>query len=113
MRREAAILLVPADAGPVVEALQHQMKVVIGLQFENGETAVDGQAQHVEHGAIGSSKGGYLRVNVSRIQALVDRAHVARDKRLQPALGTKTVKRIAVGTGRMTAGCESFNESVE
>jgi hypothetical protein len=42
-----------ADAGPVVERLQRQVEVVVGFEFEDGEAAVAGDGDEVEHGAGG------------------------------------------------------------
>jgi len=36
---EALVELVPADPRPVVEALQRQVNVFVGLEFQDGQTA--------------------------------------------------------------------------
>jgi len=96
LTREFAALLVPAHARPVVEPLQRKVDVLVGFKFKNGEAAVESTGQHVEHGAVGGGERRHLRVDKSRIQPLVDGAHVARDEGFEPALGSKPEEHVGV-----------------
>src|SRR5271167_307765 len=98
---EAAVLLVPAHARPVVEALEREMNVLVGLQLEDGEAAIEGAGEDVDHGAVGGGEGGNLRVDEALVEPLVDGANVADDQRFQPALGAEAIDWIAVKAMRM------------
>ena len=41
-----------ADANPIIEGLQGQMKVFIGFEFDDSETAIAVERQQIEHAAI-------------------------------------------------------------
>src|ERR1035437_5048841 len=77
--REFAVLLMPADSRPVVEPLQRQVNVLVGLQLQDGEPAIEGAGEHVEHGAIGSRERWNLGVHEAAIEPLVDYANRARN----------------------------------
>src|ERR1039458_1728932 len=96
---EASVLLVPAHAGPVVEALEREMNVFVGLELEDGEATVVGAGEHVDHGAIAGGEGGHLRIDEALVEAPVDGADIADDQRFQPALGADTKDRLG-GDGR-------------
>src|SRR5271165_245160 len=92
---EASVLLVPAHARPVVEALEREMDVFVGFELEDGETTVKSAGEHVDHGAVGGGEGGHLRVHEATVETLVDGADVAGNERFQPALGTQAEEGVA------------------
>src|SRR5271169_3400341 len=95
LSNEAAVLLVPAHTSPVVETLKWEMDVLIGLEFEDREATVEGAGKDIDHGAVGGSEGGHLRVDEALVEALVNVTDVADDQRFQPALGAETEDGIA------------------
>src|SRR5580700_11452212 len=97
---EASVLLVVAHASPVVKALQREMDVFAGLEFKDGAAAIESAGEDVDHGAIGGSECGNLRIDEALIEAFVDGADVADDQRFQPALGAKAKDGIALNAVR-------------
>src|SRR5664279_5034146 len=89
------------------------MDVLVGLEFEDSETAVEGAGEHVDHGAVGGGEGGNLRVDEALVEAFVDGADVANDRRLQPALGTGTENRIALDAMSLAVLGETRNQFAE
>ena len=66
---ELTATLVPAHACPVVEALHGKMEVLGGLQFNDGEAALAGDAEQVDDGAVAGGKGGNLRIEHGGVEA--------------------------------------------
>jgi len=110
---KAAIELVPANADPVVEALEREVDVFVGLQFEDGEATVEGAGENVDHSAVGRGEGGHLRVPEARIEALVDGADVTGDEGFEPTFGTEAEERIAAVATRIAAGGEASDQIAE
>ena len=54
--------VVPRDSRPVVEALQWQVNVLIGLEFNHSEASVGGNGEHINHGAIGCRERRHLGI---------------------------------------------------
>ena len=52
----------PGDARPVVHALQRQVDIFVGFEFDYGETSVVGHGENVDHGAVGRGEGRNLGV---------------------------------------------------
>ncbi len=108
--------VVPLDSRPVIEALQGQVDVFVGFEFDDGEAAVAGGGQHVEHGAVGGGECGNLRIELLRLQALVDDADVGDDQGFEPALGAQAKQRVlarAVGMAGVADGGEKLQEERE
>ena len=59
---EVAAAMMPADPRPVIEALHGKMEILGGLEFDDRQAAVAGDAQQIDDGAVGGGKGGHLRV---------------------------------------------------
>ncbi len=97
-----------ADADPVVEALQREVEVVVGFELDDDETAGlrtgdAGDGEEVHHAAVGASEGGDLRVDVVRVEVIVECGDVAAEDGLEPALGLHAVEGIfAVAPGGAT-----------
>ena len=94
--RVGILHVVPAYADPVVEPLQGKLWVFGGFEFNDGEAAIRGDGQQVEHAAIGGGEGGDLRVDVRGIELFVEDAEIAVERGLEPALGLQAVERIAL-----------------
>ena len=84
---ELAAGLVPRHSRPVVQTLQGQVNILVGLEFDDGEASLPGDGEHVDHGAIGSRKRRYLGIQTGGIQTFVHCRDVAHDQRFQPAFG--------------------------
>src|ERR1700692_4678792 len=85
--RQLAAALVPGNAGPVIHALQWQMDILIGLEFDHGEPRLASFGENVDHGAIGCGKRWHLRVDKFRAEPSIERDYVAGNQRFQPTLG--------------------------
>lgn len=48
---DGAGLMQAADAGPVIEGLEREVEVIVGLDFEDGEAAPAGDGEEVEESA--------------------------------------------------------------
>lgn len=83
--RELSAHLVPGGARPVVHALQRQMKVFIGLQFDRRESSLASRGQNAKHRSIRCSERRHLRVERLRPEPSVERLQVARDQRAPAA----------------------------
>lgn len=60
--------VVPADANPVVEALESEVEIFRGFEFEDGEASVAGDGEEVEHAAVACLEGWDLGVNVGGVE---------------------------------------------
>ena len=49
---EFAAAMVPQNARPVIQALERQVHVFVGFQFQHGKPAVASAGKHVNHRAI-------------------------------------------------------------
>lgn len=108
--------MVPADADPVVEALQGEVEVLAGLQFQHGETAVVGDGEEVEHAAVARLKGGDLGVDVGGVElgegalAVGEWADVLAKCRFEPGLGRHAEERVFWRAGGVAALKETLNQ---
>src|ERR1700686_2927298 len=75
--------VVPLDSRPVIQALQREVDILVGLELHDREPAVVRGGQHVEHGAVGGGECGNLRIERARVQALVDHADIGDHQRFQ------------------------------
>src|SRR5262249_14714400 len=87
--------VVPLHSRPVIQALQRQVDVFVGLQFQYRQPAFACTGQHVNHGAIRGGKSRDLGINVTLVQTRIDRRHVLRNQRFQPAFRIHAPERIA------------------
>ena len=104
--------VVPADADPVVEALEGEVEVFVGFEFDDGEaaglrTGSTGDAEEVEHAAVGGGEGGDLGVDVGRVEVGVDGFDVAAEDAFEPALGLHAIEWVAV----IAVGGAAFEEA--
>ena len=76
----------PLHARPVIQALQRQMNVFVGLQLDDREPSFARQRQHIDHRPVRSRKCRNLRIDRLGFQPLVNHADVVHHQRLQPAL---------------------------
>ena len=60
--------VVVADADPVVETLEGEVQILRGFEFEDGEAAVAGDGEEVEHAAVACLEGGDLGVDVGGVE---------------------------------------------
>src|SRR5438132_1610747 len=80
-----ALLLVPADAQPVVGRLKWQMYVLGGFQLENCQTPIPRDCQHIQNSTLTAAVCKYLRVRIPRIPGRINARDVLGDDRFQPA----------------------------
>ena len=59
-----AVVVERAHANPIVESLQGQVQIFVGLEFDDRETAVAIEGEQVEHAAIAGGECGNLRVEL-------------------------------------------------
>src|SRR3954470_348288 len=83
---ELLALMMPFHAQPIVEPLQRQVNVFVGLQLDYREPPISRAGQQIDHSAIGSCEGGNLRVYTRGIETCIEPSHVALDLGFQPAL---------------------------
>src|ERR1700738_2265584 len=107
--RVGGLEVVPADADPVVEALQREVEVVVGFEFDDGEAAGlraggAGDGEQVEHAAVGGGGGGGLGVEGWEVGA---------EDGFEPALGGHAVERVALVPGSATAFEKAGGEFAE
>ena len=107
-----------ADADPVVEALEGEVEVIVGLEFDDGEaagfrTGGAGDAEEVEHAAVGGGDGGDLGVDVGGVEVGVDGLDVAAEEGFEPALGLSAIEGVAFVSGGGAAGEEAGDEFAE
>ena len=110
--------VVVADADPVVEALEGEVEVFVGFEFEDGEAAGfraggGGDAEEVQHAAVGGGDGGDLGVDVGGVEVGVDGLDVATEEGFEPALGLGAVEGVFFVSGRGAAGEEAGDEFAE
>src|ERR1700758_4938476 len=105
--------VVPLDSRPVIQALQREVDILVGLQLHNREPAVMRGGQHVEHSAVGGGECGNLRIERARVQSLIDHADIADHQRLQPAFGTQAKEKILAGAVGMAGIAKRGNELQE
>ena len=107
--------VVPADAEPVVEALEGELGVLFGLELEDGEAAGVVEGEQVEEGAVeaagGGLEGGDLGVDGLGEQVRVEQGQVAAEAVFEPALGLQTVERVALAGGS-TAALDELRDQV-
>jgi len=73
---ELAASMVPGHARPIVQTLQGQVNVFIGLEFDDTEPARAGDGQHINHGAVGGGKSGYLGIETCRFQLFLHGSNI-------------------------------------
>src|SRR6516162_846262 len=103
----------PAHSRPIVEALQREMNVLIGLQLDDGQAPVARKREHVDHRAIGRGKGGYLRIYRLGFEALVDDADIGAYQRFQPALWVHPEEAFvarSIDVPHISQGADQFDE---
>jgi len=112
----SGLQVVMADANPVVEALQGEMEVVVGFEFDDGEAAVGGDAEEVEEPAVGGSgDGGDLGVDVVGVEVgdgggfgggkgAGEWGEVVAEDGFQPSLGGGAIEGVLCGAGAGVAG---------
>jgi len=67
------LCVVVTNADPVVEALEGEVEIVVGFEFDDGEAAVGGDAEEVEQATIGGADDRRdLRVDVVCVEARDD-----------------------------------------
>jgi len=87
--------------------------VFVGFEFDDGQAMIAGGGKHVEHSAVGGGEGWDLRIEGAVIEMLIDRAHVADDQRLKPALGMQAKKLVMTGALRAARGAQAADEVIE
>lgn len=105
--------VVVADADPVVEALEGEVEVFFGLELDDGEAAVGGDGEEVEHAAVGGGEGGDLGVDVGGVEVGIDGLDVAAEEGFEPALGLGAVEGVAFVSGGGAAAEEARDEFAE
>lgn len=114
-----------ADAGPVIERLEREVKIVVGLELEDGETSGAGDSEEVEEGAGGGGGGEELRVDGGGggcgggarggcgAEFMAEGGEVAAEDGFEPAFGLEAEERIGGGSGGMAAMEEAIGEVKE
>ncbi len=74
--------VMPADADPVVEALEGEMEVVVSFELDDGEAAGlraggAGDGEEVEHAAVGGGEGRDLGVDMVGVEVGVEGLDIA------------------------------------
>ena len=105
--------VVEAHADPVVEALEGELGVFVGFDFEDGKAAVVVDREQVEHAAVAGSEGGDLGVGVVGEQRVVEAVELAPELAFEPALGLHAEEQIAAVAGGVAAGAELGDELAE
>ena len=113
--------MVVADTDPVVEALEREVEVFFGFEFDERQLAGKGNGEEVEHAAIGvgaaTREGGDLGVDGGRGELRIECGKILAKEALEPTLGLQAEEGIApVGdrTGRDgAAGEEMVDERAE
>ena len=83
--------VVPAYANPIIEPLQCEVQVVVGLQLDHGQPSVAVDREQIERAAVRRGEGRDLREDVRGIKVCLDRRDLAAQHALQPALGLHAV----------------------
>lgn len=82
--------MVVANADPVVEALQGEVEVFVGFEFDDGEAVVAGDGEEIEHAAIevaaGAGEGGDLGVDGGGFELWIEGGEVGAEGAFEPAL---------------------------
>ena len=108
--------MVPADAQPIVQALQGEMQVLIGFEFQHRQTAVAGHREQVEHAAIAGLKSRYLGVNVRGVKLrkaalpVAERLDIAAQLRFKPCLRCHAEERVFEAAVRVPAFKQPGNQ---
>ncbi len=72
--------VVVTDADPVVEALEGEVEVLLGLEFDDSEVMVAGDGKEVKHAAVevaaGAGEGGNLCVDGRGCEAGIERREI-------------------------------------
>jgi len=102
-----------ADAGPVVEGLEGEVEVVVGLEFEDGEAALASDGEEVEEGAAGCGRCEGLGVDGGGAEVGGEEGEVAAEDGLEPALGLEAVEGVGGGAAGMAAVEELGGEVAE
>src|ERR1700684_184697 len=76
---ELAASMMPGNSRPVIQSLQRQMNVFIGVEFDYRKASVSREGEHVNHGAVCRGERRHLRIETTRVQSLVHRCDVAND----------------------------------
>ena len=105
--------VVPADADPVVEALECELRVLAGLDFDDSEAAVRAGGEQIEHATVAAGKGRDLGVNRMVAEGGVETGEVAAEFSFEPALGLEAVEEVAFVAGGGAAGAELGDELAE
>ena len=79
---ELAPVVVPEHSRPVIQPLQGQMDVFIGLELQHGQPALTSAGEHVNHGAIRRRESRHLRIDVGRVETGVYGSDVLEYQRL-------------------------------
>jgi len=83
--------VVVADADPVVEALEGEVEVFAGFDFDDGEAVGAGDGEEVEHSAVevaaGAGEGGDLGVDGGGLKVGVEGREVGAEGAFEPAFG--------------------------
>ena len=111
--QELAAFMVPGDPGPVVETLQREMDVFVGLEFDDHETVGSSAGKDVNHGAVGSRESRHLAVNTGWIETVIEHVDVGGNNGFQPALGHHLPERMLLGTVGMTNFAQMGGEITE
>src|ERR1700690_3797757 len=90
--------LVPGYTRPVIHTLQGEVDILVGLEFDDGQTPLASLRQNVDHRSIGCGKRRHLRINKVRTQPPFERYDVAGNQRFQPALGMHTPQGVILGS---------------
>ena len=100
--------VVVADADPVVEALEGVVKAFGGLELDDGQAAVAGEGEEVEHAAVEAGacagEGGNLGVDGGGFERGVEGGEVGAKRGLKPALRLGAEERVLCGVGVRPVG---------
>ena len=102
-----------AHTHPVVEPLQGEVQVFVGLELDDCEAAVTGDAEQVEHAAVAGRECRHLGVDVVGIEVGVEHRHIAAQHALEPALGLHAEEGVALAAAGLAAQEEEAHALAE
>ena len=102
-RAGLAVVVQRTDANPVVQRLQGQMQVFVGLEFDNRQPSVAVEREQVEHAAVADGERRHLRIQQVAAQPGQQLGNARAQPRLKPALRLQAEQRIGVRAIRVPA----------